>query len=335
MHEPSISCVIPARDTAAFLGEAIDSVLGQRYRADRIEVVVVDDGSVDATPSILHGYGHRIRRIRHERPLGVNAAVEAGLAACTGDLITRLDADDAYTPDRFQVMARAFASHPDAGLVYSDMTVVDGAGEVLAPSFNRAMGIAPVSGQVLSRLVRGNFVSAGAMMFRAELLARILPFPPHAGVHDWWIALQAAWERPVVAISPSLYRYRRHEANLNLGRSGPARLPLLRRELPLRRWLLRTVPVELVGGEAMLLALRAFDAQLAQVAAFGDEPAAPADRDAWLAAMSAASDALDAGDLVTAMGSLVRAAAEDPADRQSRELASELAPHLQSAQAAA
>ena len=51
MHEPPISCVIPARDTAAFLGEAIDSVLGQRYRADRIEVVVVDDGSVDATPS--------------------------------------------------------------------------------------------------------------------------------------------------------------------------------------------------------------------------------------------------------------------------------------------
>lgn len=334
LREPSVSCVIPARDAGAFLGEAIDSVLEQDYSAGRVEIVVVDDGSVDATPEILDGYGDRVRRVRHDGPRGVNAAVESGLAACTGDLITRLDADDAYTPDRLRVLTQTLAAHPDAGLAYSDMMLVDARGAMVAPSFNRAVGIAPVSGHVLGRLIESNFISAGAMMFRAELLERILPFPAHASVHDWWIALQAAWARPVVAVPESLYRYRRHGTNLNLGRAGRARLPLMQRELPLRRWLLGTIEVDEVGVEALWRALRAFDAQLAGVAELAEQPAGsivdaePDDRAAWLAAMAEASDALDHGDLRVAMGRLVRAAAADPADRQSRELVSQLVPHL-------
>ena len=66
---PLVSCVIPARDAGPYLAEAIDSVLGQRYPADRIELVVVDDGSVDSTPQVLDGYGDRIRRIRHDELL--------------------------------------------------------------------------------------------------------------------------------------------------------------------------------------------------------------------------------------------------------------------------
>jgi glycosyltransferase involved in cell wall biosynthesis len=338
MTAASISCVIPARDCHAFLGEAIDSVLGQDYSSDCIEIVVVDDGSVDATPELLDAYGDRIRRLRHEEPRGVHAAVEAGLAACSGQLITRLDADDAYTPDRFRVLTRELAAHPDTTLVYSDMTVIDEHGSVLARSYNRLAGITPLSGQVFGRLLYGNFVSAGAMMFRAELLEQILPFPPHVAVHDWWIALQAARVGPIVAIPDALYRYRRHGRNLNLGRTGHARLPLLRRELPLRRWLLRTVDVEEVGAAALHAALSAYDAQLAHIAALAGEPPhdlAPSDRDAWLAAMAEASDALDRGDLDVAMGRLVRAAAADPHDRESRDLAAQLAPLLLAAPAAA
>ena len=338
MSDPIISCVIPTRDCEAFLGEAIDSVLGQRYDAERIEVVVVDDGSVDSTPELLDSYGERIRRIRHESAKGVHAAVEAGLAACSGELITRLDADDAYTPDRFRVMTRALAKNSDAGLVYSDMTIIEATGGVLARSYNEVARIAPVSGRVLGRLLVGNFISAGACMFRAQLLDRILPFPPHVAVHDWWVAVQAARVSPVLAIPQSLYRYRQHGRNLNLGRTGLARLPLLLRELPLRRWLLRTVEIDEVGAEALLVALRAFDAQLAHAAAVGEQPAAqlaPGDRTAWLAAMNAGSDALDRGDFLGAMGALIRAAVEDPQDLESRDLAAQLAPHLHTAAAAA
>ena len=333
--------MIPARDAGPYLAEAIDSVLDQRYPADRIELVVVDDGSVDATPQVLDGYGDRIRRIRHDEAKGVDGAIEAGLGICTGDLITLMGADDAFTPDRYREMTRAFAKHPDAGLVYSDMTVVDEQGRVLARSFNQASGIAPVDGHVLERLICGNFISAGALMFRSSLLERILPFPRHVGVHDWWIALQAAWVGPIVAIPRSLYRYRRHGRNLNLGRAGRSRLPLIERELPLRRWLLRTVGIDEVGVDALRLALRAFDAQVAHVARLAERPTSAlaqemaGDREAWLAAMSAASDALDSGDLPAAMECLVRAAAEHPADLESRGLVCQLAPHLAATPAAA
>ena len=87
-------------------------------------------------------------------------------------------------------------------------------------------------------------------------------------------------------------------------------------------------------------ALRAFDAQVAHVARLAERPTSAlaqemaGDRDAWLAAMSAASDALDRGDLAAAMECLVRAAAEHPADLESRGLVSQLAPHLDATPAA-
>src|SRR3954471_19419862 len=113
---PTISCVIPVRDSEAFIAQAVDNALGQRYLSDRVEVVVVDDGSVDSTPEILDAYGDRIRRIRPESSVGVPAGVGAGLVACTGAFVRRLDAHDVYPPDRFGTMAKVLAREPQAGL---------------------------------------------------------------------------------------------------------------------------------------------------------------------------------------------------------------------------
>ncbi len=71
------------------------------------------------------------------------------------------------------------------------MTVIDEQGRVLARSLPGKRNRAHQRPRA-RRLVCGNFISAGAMMFRADLTERILPFPDHVGVQDWWIALQAA-----------------------------------------------------------------------------------------------------------------------------------------------
>src|SRR5450631_4327314 len=90
-ERPLVSIVVPAFNAARFLAAAIDSVLEQRYSP--FEVIVVDDGSTDATPTILAEYGHRIRVLRRDHG-GLAAARNAGMQLARGSLIALMDADD-------------------------------------------------------------------------------------------------------------------------------------------------------------------------------------------------------------------------------------------------
>ncbi len=99
MNPPRFSVIIPAFNAAAFIARAIDSVLAQTWPAE--EVIVVDDGSTDATAGIVAGYRDQVRYLRQDNA-GVSAARNAGAQAATGDWLAFLDADDWYYPDRLK-----------------------------------------------------------------------------------------------------------------------------------------------------------------------------------------------------------------------------------------
>jgi glycosyltransferase involved in cell wall biosynthesis len=94
-----VSVVLPVRDGAKYLAEALDSILTQSYRPT--EVIVVDDGSRDATPVLLAEYGRSVRTIRQGR-LGFGAALNRGIEASTAALLAFCDADDLWTPARLK-----------------------------------------------------------------------------------------------------------------------------------------------------------------------------------------------------------------------------------------
>src|SRR5690606_26029550 len=92
VSDPLVSIVMPVRNGARWLGEAIDSALGQTMPS--LELIVVDNGSTDETPQIVAGYAGRDRRVvalREARP-GAAAARNAGIAVARGDWIASLDA---------------------------------------------------------------------------------------------------------------------------------------------------------------------------------------------------------------------------------------------------
>lgn len=117
--KPAVSVVLPAWNAGATIVRAIESVRAQSF-ADW-ELVVVDDGSTDATPRIVAEAARRDPRIRLlEQPhAGIVGALNAGLAASHSDLVARLDADDAAHPERLaeQVAFLAAPEHRDIGLV--------------------------------------------------------------------------------------------------------------------------------------------------------------------------------------------------------------------------
>ena len=111
MNAKLISVIIPVYQGEKYLAEALDSIFAQNYRP--IEVLVVDDGSTDATASIAKSYPEV--RYFFQANQGHCVAKNTGLANCTGDLITFLDADDYWLPNNLEIQSAYLEAHPEVG----------------------------------------------------------------------------------------------------------------------------------------------------------------------------------------------------------------------------
>jgi glycosyltransferase involved in cell wall biosynthesis len=125
---PRVSVVVPVYNGERCVANAIDSILAQDFAG--LEVIAVDDGSVDGTPQVLRGYGDRIRVLRQDNQ-GGPAACNAGVAASRAELIAFLDADDVWLSERLAKTVAALDGKPDAVLAYTDTMLVDGSDKFL------------------------------------------------------------------------------------------------------------------------------------------------------------------------------------------------------------
>ena len=115
--QPLVSVIIPTFDRAAWLGEAIASVLAQTY--PHLELLVVDDGSHDATPEMVQTFGPVLTYIRQAHA-GVSAARNRGVAASRGALVAFLDSDDVWLPSKVTAQVALLQQQPHAQACYTD-----------------------------------------------------------------------------------------------------------------------------------------------------------------------------------------------------------------------
>jgi glycosyltransferase involved in cell wall biosynthesis len=113
---PTVSVIIPTYQHATALPACLDSVLVQTY--SDMQIIVVDDGSTDATQDVLSHYTGRITIIQQENQ-GSNAARNNGAAQATGTLLLFCDADVVLEPNCVARMVQALADHPTASYAYS------------------------------------------------------------------------------------------------------------------------------------------------------------------------------------------------------------------------
>jgi hypothetical protein len=252
---PTVSAVITAYNLERYLGRAIDSVFAQDYPADALEVIVVDDGSTDGTAQVAAAYGDRIRYI-HQPNAGHLAAYDRGIGEATGDYIALLDGDDEWLPHKVSAQVALLQARPEVGLVHGDMRLVDGDGRVFEESLFADRGMTELEGDLLGVLMRRNMVTT-TLMVRGSLRDRFHPIPSWGRAQDWWIALRVAEVAEIACLHEPVADYRRHGSNMNNGRKH--RGDLLRRELPLRRWLLTNAAEDRLGGDDLSAALATFE----------------------------------------------------------------------------
>lgn len=104
MSDTEISIIVPIYNVADYLDKCISSILGQTY--DRLQIILVDDGSTDQSPQICDNYKEKDMRITviHKPNEGLVSARKAGIRAATGDYIGYVDADDWIEPDFYESM---------------------------------------------------------------------------------------------------------------------------------------------------------------------------------------------------------------------------------------
>lgn len=109
--QPLVSLIIPAYNAERTVAAAIECALAQTY--EPIEIIVVNDGSTDATSEVCAQFGERIRLIEQANA-GAGAARNAGIAAAQGEFVSFLDADDVITPDKHAWLMPALVAAPQA-----------------------------------------------------------------------------------------------------------------------------------------------------------------------------------------------------------------------------
>ena len=199
-----VSVVIPAFDAQATVGAAISSALWQTYRG--LEVVVVDDGSRDATGAIAAAFPDPVRVVRQDNA-GVAAARNRGVAEARGELIAFCDADDVWLPRHLEALVATY-DRSGGGIATSNCYWLFPNG--IHPSRTRYKGGFPKPDRQRLAILQQNFVSTMSL-FPKRLADELGGFATDLEVaEDWDFWLRAIYSGARVSLQPrplALYRW--------------------------------------------------------------------------------------------------------------------------------
>ena len=209
---PKVSIYIPAYNAEEYIEEAIESGLNQTYTD--LEIVVVNDGSTDATREILDTmYSSEPRvRIIHQENGGISSATNTAINACKGEYIMQLDSDDAVLPECVESLVSVLERN-DVGFVYGDSYLIDSQGELIGNAYSWSM-------YDRYKLLNGMMIHH-PRMFRRRDFYRTPQFDTslsNAVDYDFFLKLSEVADG--YHLQTPLYLYRQHNSNTSLVDSG-------------------------------------------------------------------------------------------------------------------
>ena len=216
---PLVSVVVPTYNCAPYIRETIESMLAQQD-VPELEVLVVNDGSTDATAEIARSMGCVVRVIDQPNS-GVSAARNHGIREARGSFIALADHDDYWFPNKLAHQLQAFAEHPEVDVVFTEFRRWYARGpqarfpnpaEFAAEA--APQGIDPaLSGWIYHRMLLDSCVLTSTALVRAPVLARVggfderLPFS-----EDWDLWLRISRQFRFLKLREVSTLYRQHAA---------------------------------------------------------------------------------------------------------------------------
>lgn len=201
---PLVSIVVPSFNQGAFIHETITSILAQDYAS--LEVIVMDGGSTDDTIAILSGIRDARLRWSSGPDGGVVDAVNKGLAAARGAILSIQSSDDVFAPGAVNSAVDALLREPHVGLVYGDVALIDHNSDKIGEDVQGPFDL----DLLLGRLA---YIPQPGTFFTRAALTRAGAWRPHVSYvadADLWIRI--ALDFPVRKLNRVLAGYRYHDA---------------------------------------------------------------------------------------------------------------------------
>jgi glycosyltransferase involved in cell wall biosynthesis len=263
---PLVSVVIPAYNCVLYLEETIRSILGQT--ASDIEIIVINDGSTDATGAIARSFGEPVR-VFDQPNSGVSTARNHGVREARGAFIALVDHDDYWFPNKLANQLTAFEGHPQVDVVFSDFTrwhQNGGGGRFPEPSTFLPQA-APqgidneYSGWIYHQMLLDSWVLTSTALVRTEVVLANGGFDetlPYSEDWDFWLRLSRTSQFLKLREATTLYRQHADQGS-RVTRAVDYRTRLL--EAAAERW-------GLCSPDGGYVPPRVFKRQLAQYSAF-------------------------------------------------------------------
>jgi glycosyltransferase involved in cell wall biosynthesis len=211
MSAPTVTVLLTAHNYGRFVDDAIESVLAQDFPLDQTEIIVIDDGSTDDTQDRVRKYGSRVRYF-YKSNGGQASALNFGIARASGQVVTLLDADDLFLPQKLVRVVEAFKADPNLGMVYHRFEEWH-----MRTGARRDWHFVEVSGDLQREPQKFTAYVAqptSVLSFRRSALEELLPIPEKIRMlADCYLASLVPFLVPVLAIPEVLATYRIHGEN--------------------------------------------------------------------------------------------------------------------------
>jgi len=203
---PLVSIIVPSYNHEKYINECIVSIINQTYK--NYELIVIDDGSTDNSPTILRELQHKYKfKLICQENIGLPATLNKGIKISNGKYYTFCASDDYWTDFKLEKQVSFMENNPDVPLSYGRMIRIDGSSSVIKIKQNSNFK----GGYIFNELFLMNFHPPVSYMFRKDIFNKVGYYDENLKAEDFDMNLRIAHNYPIGFIDDTLGYYRIHE----------------------------------------------------------------------------------------------------------------------------
>ena len=212
-YSPKVSVVSITYNHEAYIREALDGFVAQKTDFP-VEIIIADDASTDATPTIIQEYAdrypHLFRPILRSENLGIHANLTDALSAARGQYLALCEGDDFWIdPQKLSKQVAFLDKHPETAVCFHPVRVISEDGRAGESEFPPVFWRGDLS---VEALISGNFIQTNSVMYRR--LPRYDDIPADVMPLDWYLNVRHAVRGDIAMLHETMAVYRRHPQGL-------------------------------------------------------------------------------------------------------------------------